>query len=133
LELLNAGYDVRTTVRSLKREAGVRAMLQDAGADSHAILAFFPADLEHDEGWAEAVAGCEYVIHVASPMPAEAPEDENELIRPARDGVLRVLRVARDAKIKRVVLTSSCGAVYYGHPPQTAPFDETAWTKPTAR
>ena len=128
LQLLNAGHAVRTTVRSLTREAGVRAMLRDAGADAGSRLAFVAADLERDEGWPEAVAGCDYVIHVASPMPAAAPKHEDELIVPARDGVLRVLKAARDAAVKRVVLTSSCGAIYYGHPPQTAPFDETSWT-----
>ena len=131
LQLLNAGHAVRTTVRSLTREASVRAMLRDAGADAGPRLAFFAADLVRDEGWPEAVAGCDYVIHVASPMPAAAPKDEDELIVPARDGVLRVLRAARDATVKRVVLTSSCGAIYYGHPPQTAPFDETSWTNTT--
>ncbi|OLC44217.1 MAG: epimerase [Acidobacteria bacterium 13_1_40CM_65_14] len=128
LQLLNAGHAVRTTVRSLKREDSVREMLKGAGADPGGRLAFFAADLERDAGWAEAVAGCDYVIHVASPMPAAAPKTEDELIVPARDGVLRVLRAARDAKVRRVVLTSSCGAIYYGHPPQTAPFDETSWT-----
>jgi nucleoside-diphosphate-sugar epimerase len=128
LLLLRAGHVVRTTVRSLTREESVRAMVRDAGADSGERLSFFAADLERDDGWAEAVAGCDYVIHVASPMPLAAPKTEDELIVPARDGVLRVLKAARDAKIKRVVLTSSCGAIYYGHPPQTAPFDETSWT-----
>jgi len=128
LQLLSEGHVVRTSVRSLKREASVRAMLGDAGADSRGQLTFFAADLEHDDGWAEAVSGCDYVIHVASPMPAAAPKSEDELIVPARDGVLRVLRSACGAKVKRVVLTSSCGAIYYGHPPQTAPFDETSWT-----
>ncbi len=128
LQLLNAGYDVRTTVRSLKREPDVRAMLKNAGVDPNGRLAFFPADLERDAGWPDAVTGCDYVIHVASPIPAAAPKTEDELIRPARDGVLRVLRAARDGKVRRVVLTSSCGAIYYGHPPQTAPFDETSWT-----
>jgi nucleoside-diphosphate-sugar epimerase len=128
LQLLNAGHAVRTTVRSLTREVSVRARLRDAGADAGPRLAFVAADLERDEGWPEAVAGCDYVIHVASPMPAAAPTHEDELIVPARDGVLRVLRAARDATVKRVVLTSSCGAIYYGHPPRTAPFDETSWT-----
>jgi nucleoside-diphosphate-sugar epimerase len=128
LQLLNAGHRVRTTVRSLKREDSVRATLKGAGADLGGRLALFAADLERDAGWVEAVAGCDYVIHVASPMPAAAPKTEDELIVPARDGVLRVLRAAHDAKVKRVVLTSSCGAIYYGHPPQTAPFDETSWT-----
>jgi nucleoside-diphosphate-sugar epimerase len=128
LQLLHAGHAVRTTVRSLTREQSVRGMLRDAGAESGERLVFFTADLERDDGWAGAVAGCDYVIHVASPIPAAAPKNEDELIVPARDGVLRVLKAARDAKVKRVVLTSSCGAVYYGHPPQTAPFDETSWT-----
>jgi nucleoside-diphosphate-sugar epimerase len=128
LQLLTAGHDVRTTVRSLKREEMVRAMLTGAGADLRRRLSFFAADLERDGGWAEAVAGCDYVMHVASPIPAAAPKSDDELIVPARDGSLRVLKAARDANVKRVVLTSSCGAVYYGHPPQAAPFDETSWT-----
>ena len=128
VQLLAAGHTVRTTVRSLGREPDVRAMLKEAGVDPSGRLAFFAADLLHDEGWAEAVAGCEYVIHVASPMPAKAPKSEDELIIPARDGALRVLKAARDARVQRVVFTSSCGAIYYGHPPQTAPFDETSWT-----
>jgi nucleoside-diphosphate-sugar epimerase len=128
LQLLAAGHDVRTTVRSLKREEMVRAMLKGAGAEPGQRLAFFAAELERDAGWADAVAGCDYVIHVASPIPAAAPKTEDELIVPARDGALRVLKAARDAKVKRVVLTSSCGAIYYGHPAQTAPFDETSWT-----
>ncbi len=128
LQLLTAGHRVRATVRSLKREETVRAMVRDAGVDPGDRLACVAADLERDEGWAEAVAGCEYVIHVASPMPAAAPKNEDELIVPARDGVLRVLKAARDAQVRRVVLTSSCGAIYYGHPPRTTPFDETDWT-----
>src|SRR5262249_18473494 len=118
LQLLAAGHAVRTTVRSPAREAGLRAMLHDAGADAGDRLVFFVADLERDAGWAGAAAGCDYVIHVASPIPVAAPKTEEELIVPARDGALRVLRAARDAKVRRVVLTSSCGAVYYGHPPQ---------------
>jgi dihydroflavonol-4-reductase len=128
LQLLKAGYDVRTTVRSSNREAGARAMFTSAGVEVNGRLAFFTADLEHDQGWAEAVAGSDFVIHVASPIPAAAPRTEDELIRPARDGALRVLSIARDAGVKRVVMTSSCGAIYYGHPPQAEPFDETSWT-----
>jgi dihydroflavonol-4-reductase len=128
LQLLRAGYDVRGTVRSMEREPRVRAMLKDAGGESNHRLALFAADLEDDKGWREAVAGCDYVIHVASPIPVAAPKTEDELIRPARDGALRVLRAARHASVKRVVMTSSCGAIYYGHPTRTAPFDETSWT-----
>jgi nucleoside-diphosphate-sugar epimerase len=129
LQLLAAGHAVRTTVRSLQREAEVRAMLEGAGAKPGEGLSFFAADLESDEGWAEAFSGCEYVLHVASPMPPVAPKHEDEVILPARDGALRVLRAARDAKVRRVVLTSSCGAIYYGHPLRSAPFDETSWTR----
>lgn len=128
LHLLEQGHQVRTTVRSLNREESVRSMLRNAGVEAGERIAFFAADLERDEGWAEALAGCDYVMHVASPMPAAAPKSEDELIVPARDGVLRVLTAARNANVKRVVLTSSCGAIYYGHPSQAAPFDETSWT-----
>jgi dihydroflavonol-4-reductase len=128
LQLANAGHQVHTTVRNLNRESAVRAMLKAGGQEPGESLAFFAADLESDAGWREAVAGCDYVMHVASPIPVGAPKHEDELIVPAREGTLRVLRAARDAKVKRVVLTSSCGAIYYGHPPQKAPFDETSWT-----
>jgi nucleoside-diphosphate-sugar epimerase len=131
LQLLAAGHDVRTTVRDLKREADVRALLKQGGADPGARLSFAAADLEKDAGWKEAVAGCEYVLHVASPFPPTIPKDENELIVPAREGALRVLRASRDAGVKRVVLTSSFAAIGYGHAPRTKPFDETDWTNPT--
>ena len=85
-------------------------------------------DLTQDAGWRDAVDGCDYVLHVASPLVTYVPDDENELIIPAREGTLRVLRAARDAAVKRVVITSSMGAIAYGHPPQSAPFDETNWT-----
>ena len=129
LQLLHAGHQVRTTVRNLAREADVRAMLREGGMDAGDRLRFLAADLENDTGWPEAVAGCEYVLHVASPFPERLPSDENELIVPAREGALRVLRAARDAGVKRVVLTSSFAAIGYGHAEQTAPFDETNWTE----
>ena len=128
LQLLTAGHTVRATVRSMSREGSVRTALKGAGADAGSRLSFFAADLVRDQGWADAVAGCDYVIHVASPLPIAPPKTEDELIVPARDGVLRVLKAARDAHVTRVVFTSTCGAIYYGHPPQTAPFDETSWT-----
>lgn len=134
LQLLAAGHRVRTTVRNLDRESGVRTMLGSGGwngADD--ALTFVAADLEADAGWPEAVTGCDYVLHVASPFPAALPKHEDELIVPAREGALRVLRAARDAKVKRVVLTSSFAAIGYGHAMQSAPFDETDetdWTDP---
>jgi nucleoside-diphosphate-sugar epimerase len=128
LQLLAAGYQVRTTVRSLKREPDARAMLKVAGVEPGDRLSFVAADLENDAGWSEAVAGCEYVLHVASPLPASVPKDEDELIIPAREGTLRVLRAARDAGVKRVVLTSSFAAIGYGHEQQETPFNETNWS-----
>jgi nucleoside-diphosphate-sugar epimerase len=130
LQLLAAGYQVRTTVRNLKRETDVRAMLKTGGAETGDRLSFVAADLEKDAGWPEAVAGCEYVFHVASPLPPNEPKHEDELIEPAREGSLRVLRAARDAGVKRVVLTSSFAAIGYGHEEQETPFDETNWTDP---
>jgi nucleoside-diphosphate-sugar epimerase len=129
VQLLAAGYQVRTTVRNLKREGDVRAMLRNGGAEPGSRLSFVAADLTGDEGWAEAVAGCEYVLHVASPLPPAVPKHEDELIVPARDGALRVLRAARDAGVKRVVLTSSFAAVGYGYEPRSTPFDESYWTQ----
>jgi dihydroflavonol-4-reductase len=132
LRLLAAGHEVRTTVRHEGRKACVPAMLRQGGAEGGAAaserLSFVTADLQDDSGWSEAVAGCDFVLHVASPLPAAVPDDENELIGPARDGTLRVLRAARDAEVKRVVVTSSFAAIGYGHPPQTQAFDETSWT-----
>src|ERR1700723_2966127 len=132
LQLLNAGYRVRTTVRSLNREAGVRAMLKVGGAEpTGPALSFAATDLMADAGWPAAVAGCDFVLHVASPFPLGVPKHEDELIVPAREGALRVLRASRDAGVKRVVLTSSFAAIGYGHAPQQAPFNETDWTDPT--
>jgi dihydroflavonol-4-reductase len=128
LKLLAAGHDVRTTVRDLRREAGIRAMLKVGGAEPGERLRVFAADLERDAGWAEAVKGCDHVMHVASPFPAGNPKDENELIRPAREGTLRVLKAARDAGVRRVVMTSSFAAISYGNVAKDGTFTEADWT-----
>src|SRR6266568_2126643 len=156
LQLLAAGHQVRTTVRSMSRESDVRATLKQAGTepgespheqgpvrgdpdesprgqgpvrgDPGERLSFFVADLLNDVGWPAAVAGCDYVLHVASPFPAKIPDHEDELIVPAREGSLRVLRAARDAGVKRVVLTSSFASIVYGHKPHITPFNENDWT-----
>jgi nucleoside-diphosphate-sugar epimerase len=128
LQLLAAGHEVRTTVRSLKRTMDVRAKLNRSRASSLERLSFAIADLDRDGGWEDAVADCEYVLHVASPLPLAAPKHEDEIIVPARAGTLRVLRAARTVGVRRVVLTSSFAAIGYGHAPQTAPFEETTWT-----
>jgi dihydroflavonol-4-reductase len=130
VQLLQKGYKVRTTVRSLSREPEVRAMVREGGVEAGDNLSFAAADLTKDEGWAEAVAGCAYVLHVASPFPPALPQHEDELIIPARDGALRVLNAARDAGVKRVVLTSSFAAIGYGQKPKNRPFNEEDWTDP---
>ncbi|MDX8519473.1 SDR family oxidoreductase [Mesorhizobium dulcispinae] len=129
LALLKAGYRVRTTVRSAKREADVLAMLKVGGAEPGDALCFAYADLTADAGWREAAAGCRYVLHVASPFPPGVPKHEDELIVPAREGALRVLRAARDAGVERVVLTSSFAAIGYGQTPVPGrPFTEENWS-----
>jgi nucleoside-diphosphate-sugar epimerase len=128
LQLLAAGHQVRTTVRNLKRESDVRALLKEGGAEPRERLSFVAADLEKDAGWPEAVAGCEFVLHVASPLPPSVPKHEDDLIVPAREGTLRVLRASRNAGVKRVVLTGSFAAVGYGHTTRKTPFNETDWT-----
>ena len=128
VQLLEAGHEVRATVRSLQSESKTRALLETAGWKAPGRLSFFVADLERNGGWEEAVESCQYVLHIASPFPSSLPKHEDELIVPAREGALRVLRAARDAGVRRVVLTSSFAAIGYGHPPREEPFDESSWT-----
>ena len=128
VQLLAAGYRVRTSVRTLEREAEVREMVQAGGAEAGDRLTFCLADLSRDDGWQAAARGCAFVHHVASPFPLGVPKHEDELIVPARDGALRVLRASREAGVRRVVMTSSYAAIGYGHGSRTKPFDETDWS-----
>lgn len=128
LALLRAGYRVRTTIRSPARKAEVLANLEVGGAEPGDRLSFVIADLAADRGWEEAVAGCAYALHGASPTPSGSQVREEDWIKPAVEGNLRVLRVARDAGVKRVVLTSAFGAIGVGHKPMNRPFDETDWS-----
>lgn len=129
IALLNAGYHVRTTVRTLTRETEVRGNLKTGGVEPSNRLCFVAADLGDDVGWAEAAAGCAYVLHGASPTPSGDQVREEDWIRPAVDGNLRVLRAASDAGVRRVVLTSAFGAIGVGHAPNhRRPFDETDWS-----
>jgi dihydroflavonol-4-reductase len=127
--LLERGYDVRTTVRDVSREPAVRRAVTAAGVDPASRLEVLGADLESDAGWTEAVTGCRYVLHVASPFPPVQPKDPDELIVPARDGALRVLRAALDAGVERVAMTSSIAAVRPDRDStESTPYTEADWT-----
>lgn len=127
-QLAAAGWQVHTTVRDLANEAALRRRL--AVDDSR--LHVFAADLRADAGWAEAMAGCSHLAHLASPLPAGVPRHADELIVPARDGALRALRAARAAGVRRVVMTSSVAAIAYGRGRGEHHFTEADWT-PTDR
>jgi nucleoside-diphosphate-sugar epimerase len=123
-----AGQPVRAQVRSAAREDDLRAAVRRGGADD-AGLEVAVADLMADDGWKSAMAGVDDVYHVASPIPAAQPKDPDELIVPAREGAVRVLRAAHDAGARRVVLTSSFAAIGYT-PKPGAEFTEDDWTDP---
>jgi len=141
--LLQQGYVVRTTVRDLGREAAVRAALGKI-VDPGNRLSFYAANLTSDEGWDAAASGCDYVLHVASPLGVADPKDPNELIVPAREGARRAVGAAIKAGVRRVVLTSSVAAankgarsVDWAHDElrnETGDWtsDETIWTDPAA-
>ena len=132
VSLLRAGYTVRTTVRSLKREAAVRQAVARQ-VDPADRLSFFAADLLHDDGWEHAAEGSQFVLHVASPMPAGEYKGQ-DVVRPARDGTLRVLKAAAKAGAQRVVMTSSTVTATSSEASRrsVALTDEAAWTDLTA-
>ncbi len=130
-QLLNEGAKVRTTIRNLAGEEDVRAIIsQLASVEQLEVVA---ADLNFDSGWAAACEGCNGVLHIASPLPSNNPKDDDELVRPAREGTLRVLTAARDAGVRRVVMTSSTAAVAYGHGSRSQPWTEADWSDPADR
>jgi dihydroflavonol-4-reductase len=127
--LLDAGHHVKTTLRSPKRKDEVIASLRTGGVEPDGRVEFVVADLMADDGWAAAAAGCDYAFHGASPTPAGDQVAEDDWVRPAVEGNLRLLRAARDAGMKRVVLTSAFGAVGAGHTRSIGrPFVETDWS-----
>ena len=115
LQLLQQDYRVRGTVRSEARAEEVREAMERS-VDVGDRLEIVEADLTRDEGWADAARGCTYALHVASPFPNQVPEHEDELIKPAMEGTVRVLKAAANAGVQRVVVTSSLAAVSGGHP-----------------
>jgi nucleoside-diphosphate-sugar epimerase len=130
LQLLDAGYHVRTSARAKDREAQLVAALTPhlpAGSTLEGRFSVVAADLISDDGWDEAVSGCTFVLHVASPLQLKVPKDVNEIVGPARDGTLRVLRASSRAGVKRVVMTSSVAAVAHGTPRDHA-YTEHDWT-----
>ncbi|MCB9992184.1 MAG: aldehyde reductase [Hyphomicrobiaceae bacterium] len=128
LQLLQKGYRVRGSLRSLGRADKVRQTLAAAGADTTS-LEFVALDLMKDEGWDEAMAGVTYLQHVASPFVTVMPKDRNELIRPAVEGTTRAVRAALKAGVKRIVVTSSFAAIGYGWSGAKSHFTADDWTK----
>ena len=130
LDLLAAGHDVRGTVRDLARGEALKRTLANH-SDRADALELVEADLEGDAGWDAAVEGVDVIHHVASPFPLGTPKDPMELIRPAREGALRVLGATKAAGVERVILTSSFAAIGYGRRgPLGGPFTEADWTDP---
>src|SRR5262249_17507734 len=129
-QLLQDGWRVRTSIRNPAKAEEVRASISKISAGTETIE-FFEADLNSDRSWDRAAAGADYVLHVASPVPLVAPKSDEELVRPARDGALRVLTAARDAGVKRVVMTSSVAAITHGHGAHPGAFTESDWTDET--
>ncbi|MBC6112794.1 aldehyde reductase [Pedobacter sp. CCM 8938] len=128
VQLLQQGYLVKTTLRSLAKKDTILQALSEAGITNSERVSFHEAELTSDQGWDDAAKNCDYVLHIASPFPAENPKDENDLIIPAREGALRVLKAAKKAGVKRVVLTSSFAAVGYSKDPNGYIFTEADWT-----
>jgi dihydroflavonol-4-reductase len=128
IQLLEQGYKVRGTLRTMSRENEVRETVQKY-VNANDRLEFVNTDLTQDAGWEQAVYGCEYVFHVASPFPLLDPRHEDELIKPAVEGTLRVLRAAHSAKVKRVIQVSSNAAVSTGHGGENRTFNEADWSR----
>ena len=133
LQLLQKGYNVKTTLRSMKNKEKVIDTLQSNGITAFDNLTFVEADLSKDDNWGEAMKGCDYVLSVASPVFMTVPKDEDEAIRPAVEGIIRILKAARHANVKRVVMTSNFGAIGFSKKNPRIATTETDWTDPNER
>ena len=129
VELMRRGYRVRTTVRNPTREREVHEAVASEIDPAHR-LTVHQADLLGDEHWDNIIEGCDYVLHVASPFPPKQPKDPDELIRPAREGTIRVLGKSLDHDVKRVVVTSSIAAIRLTKGAETRTLTEEDWTDP---
>ena len=127
-QLIKKGYLVKGSLRSRDRESEVRNALSHV-VNTQNKLEICELDLLKDEGWDDATQGCDYVLHVASPLVQKAPDDENEVIEPAKLGLLRALKSSIKNKVKRFIMTSSFSAIGYGHNKNI--YDETDWTDPS--
>ncbi len=127
IALLNNGYKIRATLRSLNKADLVKQMLKNGGIQNISDVSFIEAELSDEACWHNAVKDCQYVIHVASPTPFTNAATVDDFVIPAKNGVLFVLRAARKAGVKRVVLTSAFGAVGMGTN-KTTPYTEEDWT-----
>ncbi len=130
LQLLQKGYNVKTTLRSISSKNKVIDTLKSNGITDFDNLAFVEADLSKDDNWDAAMKGCDYVLSVASPVFMTIPKDENEAIRHAVEGIVRILKAARNANVKRVVMTSNFGAVGYSNKNPDTATTESDWTDP---
>lgn len=133
LQLLRKGYYVRTTVRSLTSTDKLIATLKANGITSFEKLSFAEAELTQDNNWAEAMKGCSYVLSVASPVFFETPKNEDEAMRPAVEGILRILTFAKKEGVKRVVMTSNFGAVGFSQTDKSRETTEADWTDTTMK
>ena len=124
-QLLKEGFSVRTSLRSMDRKKEIQEALSGLIKNNES-LEFCELDLMRDEGWDDAVRGCSYVLHVASPVYDKNMKDENSFIQPAKQGLLRALKPAIKYKIKRFVLTSSIAAITQGH--EDLEIDEKSWS-----
>ena len=129
-QLLQAGYQVKGSLRSRARESEIRNALSKV-VNAENRLEICELDLLKDDGWDEAVSGCDYVMHVASPLLDREPKDQDEIIRPAHEGLMRAIKSSVRNKVKRFVMTSSFSAIGYGHVKDV--FDESHWTDTTQK
>lgn len=133
LQLLQKGYQVRTTVRSLNSKDKIIGTLKENGIPIFDNLSFFTAELAKDNNWEEAMKDCKYVLSVASPVFMDSPKDETEAIKPAVEGIQRILKMAKQSGVKRVVMTSNFGAVGFSNTDKSKETTELYWTNPNEK
>ena len=127
-QLLDRGYSVNGTLRSLDRQAEVIDSLERNNTPTR-HLSLFEVDLNCDSGWDSAIRDCNYVLHVASPF-VLTDEDEDFFVKPAVEGVQRALKFSKKHNVKKVILTSSFAAIHETLNNRQESFDEEDWSNP---